>query len=104
MSSFGKNFAILNLDLMTVLIDAVKDTPEGQSFVSNCSRWNKAVHNVTPRPLIIFSSLHFHHGEPELAEGAPFSKLIEGYGTHHLDTARQLTRSTPQSVLEQGPS
>ncbi len=33
--TFGKNYAVLNLDLMTVLIDAVKDTTEGQGLISN---------------------------------------------------------------------
>ncbi|KZF21695.1 Isochorismatase hydrolase [Xylona heveae TC161] len=79
--TFGKNYAILNLDWMAVLIDAVKNTTEGQSFISNCSRWNDAVHEKDPRPLTIFTSLSFHHGQPELAKGAPFTKLLQGFGS-----------------------
>ncbi|KAF4472495.1 Isochorismatase hydrolase [Fusarium albosuccineum] len=79
--SLGRNFAILNLDLMTILIDAVKDTPEAQSFISNCIRWNDAVHNKDPRPLTLFTSLYFSNdSQPELAGvHAPFTKLVKGF-------------------------
>ncbi|KAI8959382.1 Isochorismatase hydrolase [Daldinia sp. FL1419] len=79
--NFGKDYAILNLDLMTVLIDAVKDTKEGREFISNCVRWNDAVHKKNPRPLTIFSSLFFNTGEPELAHDAPFEQLIRDFGS-----------------------
>lgn len=78
--TFGRHYAILNLDLMTILIDAVKDTTEGQAFVSNCCRWNNAVHEKHPRPLTIFTRLFFDHGQPELARGAPFTELVGGFG------------------------
>lgn len=35
---FGSNYAILNLDWMTILINAVEDTPEGKAMISNCSK------------------------------------------------------------------
>ncbi|GME23459.1 hypothetical protein GTA08_BOTSDO13253 [Neofusicoccum parvum] len=79
-SGFGKNYCVLNLDLMTILIEAVKDTTEGQKLVSSCSRWNDAVHKKYPRPLTIFTSLFFDPTEPELEKDAPFTKLIEGFG------------------------
>ncbi|KAI1391786.1 Isochorismatase hydrolase [Hypoxylon trugodes] len=79
--TFGKNYAVLNLDLMTVLINAVKDTTNGREFISNCSRWNDAVHKKESRPLTIFTTLFFNSGEPELAKTAPFGKLLEGFGS-----------------------
>ncbi|KAF4540248.1 hypothetical protein BFW01_g8016 [Lasiodiplodia theobromae] len=79
--NFGKNYAVLNLDLMAVLIDAIKDTARGQAFISNCSRWNEAVHNRHLRPLTIFTTLFFNHGEPELAKGAPFTRLAKAFGS-----------------------
>lgn len=72
----GKKFAVLNLDLMTILIDSVKDTTEERTFIPNCSRWNRAVHQKNPRPLTIFTSLLFNPREPELVRGAPFTKLL----------------------------
>jgi nicotinamidase-related amidase len=78
---FGKNYAVLNVDLMTILIDPVKDTTEGQTFISNCSRWNDAVHKKHQRPLTIFTSLFFSRGEPELTRGAPFTKLVKDFGS-----------------------
>ncbi|SPO06530.1 probable cysteine hydrolase family protein [Cephalotrichum gorgonifer] len=80
-SIFGNHFAILNLDLMTVLIDAVKDTGAGKAFISNCSRWNDAVHQKDTRPLTIFTNLCFSTGTPELAKDAPFIRLLEGFGS-----------------------
>jgi nicotinamidase-related amidase len=64
-----------------VLIDAVKDTPEGQAFIANCSRWNDAVHQKDRRPLTIFSTLSFHHGQPEVRADTPFAKLIAPFAT-----------------------
>ncbi|KAF3177164.1 hypothetical protein TWF225_002973 [Orbilia oligospora] len=81
-ATFNKNYAILNLDWMTILIDAVKDTPEGQTYIANCSRWNDAVHEKTPRPITIFTTLFFSNkSQPELhkSDKAPFAKQINGY-------------------------
>ena len=77
--TLGKHYAILNLDLITVLIDIVKDTAAGQQFVSNCALWNDAVYKKDTRLLSIFS-LFFKPGEPELAEGALFTKLLNEFG------------------------
>ncbi|KAE8377130.1 cysteine hydrolase family protein [Aspergillus bertholletiae] len=79
--SFGERYAILNLDWMTVLINAAKDTPEGQEFISNCSRWNDAVHQKSPRPLTIFSTLSFERGQPEVQDDTPFSRVIAPFGS-----------------------
>lgn len=72
---------------MAILIDAVKDTSEGQASISNCSRWNDAVHRMHPRPLTTFMSLFFNgSGEPELAKGALFTKLLAGVGSFPPDS------------------
>lgn len=79
--TFGKRFAVLNLDFMALLIDVVKGSRQGDAFVSNCLRWNDAVHKKTPRPLTIFTTLSLNQGEPELANNAPFTRLIRGFGS-----------------------
>ncbi|KAI1848810.1 hypothetical protein JX265_001140 [Neoarthrinium moseri] len=81
MINFGKNYAVLNLDLMTVLIDAVRETAEGQAFISNNSRWVDAIHSTAQRPINIFTSLFFEQGYLELAKSAPFTRLIEEFGS-----------------------
>lgn len=78
--SFGSNYAILNLDWMTILINAVKDTPEGQAMIANCTKWNDAVHLKTPRPLTIFSTLSFSPNQHEVAPDSPFARLIAPFG------------------------
>ncbi len=79
--SSGRRCAVLNLDFMHQLIDLVKDAPAGQRFISNCIRWNDAIHNLNPRPLIIFTALSFTTAaQPELADGSPFSNLIQAFG------------------------
>ncbi|KAK6345530.1 hypothetical protein TWF718_007442 [Orbilia javanica] len=83
LESLNKKYAILNLDWMTILIDAVKNTPEGQEFITNCSRWNDAVHVKSPRPMTIFTTLFFSNkSQPELHKNgeAPFTKQVKGYG------------------------
>ncbi|KAI1372493.1 cysteine hydrolase family protein [Hypoxylon crocopeplum] len=84
--TFGKSYAILNLDLMSILIDSIRGTTEGLVFIFNCSRWNDAVHRKGPRPLIVFTSLFFDPGELELAKGAPFGKLVERFGSFASDS------------------
>jgi nicotinamidase-related amidase len=79
--SFGCRYAVLNLDLMSILIDAAKGTAEGRTFISNCVRWNDAVHAKETRPLTIFTSLFSHQSQLELAvnENAPFTKLVRNF-------------------------
>ncbi|PWY71303.1 cysteine hydrolase family protein [Aspergillus eucalypticola CBS 122712] len=78
--NFGKNYAVLNLDWITVLIDAVKDTPEGQALIENLAKWNDAVHARASRPITIFSTLSFYPGQPEVQAGTPFANLIAPFG------------------------
>ncbi|KAF3404625.1 hypothetical protein DPV78_002987 [Talaromyces pinophilus] len=78
--NFGSNYAILNLDWMTILINAVEDTPEGQAMIANCTKWNDAVHLKTPRPLTIFSTLSFSPNQYEVALDSPFTRLIAPLG------------------------
>jgi len=80
--SFGQHYAVLNLDWISFLIDGIKDTSVGQEFITNCVKWNDAVHQKDPRPLTIFTSLLFSNSsQPELAKGSPFTRLLQGYGT-----------------------
>ncbi|KAI0172986.1 Isochorismatase hydrolase [Hypoxylon sp. FL1284] len=85
--TFGSNYAVLNLDWMTILVDTIKDTPEGQKFISNCSLWNDAVRQVKPKPLVIFTTLFFNPGELELVRDAPFSRLVRGFGSFAAGSA-----------------
>ncbi|OJI88504.1 hypothetical protein ASPTUDRAFT_35482 [Aspergillus tubingensis CBS 134.48] len=78
--NFGKNYAVLNLDWIAVLIDAVKDTPEGQALIENLAKWNDAVHASASRPLTVFSTLSFYPGQPEVQPGTPFANLIAPFG------------------------
>lgn len=78
--NFGENYAVLNLDWITVLIDAVKDTPEGHALIENLAKWNHAVHESASRPLTVFSTLSFHPGQPEVQPGTPFANLIAPFG------------------------
>ncbi|EQB50382.1 hypothetical protein CGLO_10187 [Colletotrichum gloeosporioides Cg-14] len=79
--SFGKRFAILNLDLMAMMFDNINKTDEGKLFISNCVRWNEAVHQHHPRPLTIFTTLCFTSAsQPELARPSSFANLVDGFG------------------------
>ncbi|KAL4886100.1 cysteine hydrolase family protein [Aspergillus karnatakaensis] len=83
---FGPNTAILNLDLMTILINSIKSTSEGKPFIANCTKWTDAIHKLPPakphtsRPLTIFTTVAFHPGQPELMPDSPFAKLIAKHG------------------------
>ncbi|KAL7794827.1 Isochorismatase-like protein [Trichoderma afarasin] len=80
--SFGKRYAVLNLDFMNILFDIAKGTPEGTKFVANCTRWVDAVHKRDPRPPSIFTTLYFTSpSQAELPAEAPFTKLVNGFTT-----------------------
>ncbi|CAG9937476.1 unnamed protein product [Clonostachys rosea f. rosea IK726] len=86
---FGSHFAVLNLDLMAILIDNVQKDIRGEKFVSSCARWCEAVHEKSPRPVTIFTSLTFSQPScPELTKGSPFSKLLEGFGPENFAKGR----------------
>jgi len=85
--SFGKNYAILNLDLMIALVDMVKNTSTGQKFISNCSHWIEAVHKKRQRPLTVFTSLSLSLGERELSKNSPFANLVEAFGSFTIGSA-----------------
>ena len=85
---FGTHYAVLNLDLMTILINAVQQTDEGQRFISNCSKWIEAVHQKKPHPLVIFTSLFFSNQmQPEVAKRGPFKSLIDGFDAFEKGSA-----------------
>ncbi|KAF4447180.1 hypothetical protein F53441_9227 [Fusarium austroafricanum] len=82
--SFGQNFAVLNLDWMALLMGAVEDTPQGQAFISNCTKWNDAVHDQDPQPTTIFTTLFFSDAsQPELHpdDRKPFTKVVRSFDT-----------------------
>lgn len=78
--NFGKHFAVLNLDWMHILINAIQDTDEGKKLIQSCTRWNDAVHQLDPRPLTVFSTLAFACGQPEVEANKPFARLIAPFG------------------------
>lgn len=80
-ADFGPNYAILNLDWMSVLINAVEETAEGKKAVANTLRWNDVVHQKGNRPLTIFTTLAFTRGQPKVEASKPFSRLIAPFGS-----------------------
>ncbi|KAJ5281241.1 Isochorismatase hydrolase [Penicillium angulare] len=79
--NFGKRFAVLNLDWMHILTNAIQGTDEGKKYIHSCSRWNDAVHQLDPRPLTVFSTLAFTRGQPEVEANKPFARLIFPFGS-----------------------
>lgn len=79
--SFGEHYAILNIDWMSVLINAVEETPEGKALFSSLTRWNNAIHRRVNQPLTIFTTLAFSRGQPEVETNKPFSRLIASFGS-----------------------
>lgn len=77
---FGQRYAILNLDWMTILLGAIENTPEGQSLIQNYTNWNEAIHQKSTRPLTIFTTLAFCHGQPEVEREKPFARSIAPFG------------------------
>jgi hypothetical protein len=55
--SFGKNYAVLNLDLINGLVGSVASTPQGAAWINSTATWIDAVHAQNPPPLSIFTRI-----------------------------------------------
>ena len=79
--NFGRNYAVLNLDLITGLVAPVNGSTAGNTFISSVAKWINAVHEVKPQPLTIFSRIYFSTPQkPEIGPDAPFGKAVAGLG------------------------
>lgn len=77
--NFGERYAVLNLDWISILMNAIESTPEGKSMIASCAKWNDAVHSKRNRPLTVFTTLTFRRGQPELEANKPFARLISSF-------------------------
>ena len=80
--SFGRHYAVLNLDLINALVGSVADLPAGKAFISNVANWIDAVHAQDPPPLSIFTRIYFSNSKkPEVGKQAPFYQVGGALGT-----------------------
>ncbi|KAK5136609.1 hypothetical protein LTR08_002623 [Meristemomyces frigidus] len=80
--SFGRHYAVLNLDLINALVGALSNTSAGAAFISNTARWIDAVHAQNPPPLSIFTRIYFTNShKPEIGPTTPFGKVGGALGT-----------------------
>ena len=80
--SFGKHYAVLNLDLINAIVTPIAATKEGRNFINNTAKWIDAVHKIDPRPLSIFTRIYFSSDlKPELKANSGFADLVEGITT-----------------------
>lgn len=88
--SFGKNYAVLNLDLINGLVAPLASDPAGQAFIKNTADWIDTVHAQTPPPLSIFTRIYFSNArKPEVKPGSGFEKASGPLTTANA-TATQL--------------
>ncbi|KXT12213.1 hypothetical protein AC579_3446 [Pseudocercospora musae] len=80
--SFGKHYAVLNLDLIPGILSSVLNTPAGKTFVNSTATWIDAVHRQSPMPLSIFTRIYFSNShKPEISSDTPFAKVSSSLGT-----------------------
>ncbi|KAK5008238.1 hypothetical protein LTR28_004254 [Elasticomyces elasticus] len=76
--SFGRHYAVLNLDLVNALVAPLNSSAAGRAFISNTARWINAVHAQKPAPLSIFTRIYFSNSrKPEIGPASPF-RLVGG--------------------------
>lgn len=80
--SFGRHYAVLNLDLINALVGSVNASTAGQQFINSTARWIDAVHAQDPPPLSIFTRIYFSNArQPELGPQTPFAAVSSALGT-----------------------
>jgi len=85
--SFGKNYAVLNLDLINGIVGNINTTTEGKQFINSVSTWISAVHAQSPPPLSIFTRIYFSNAKrPEIGPKTPFSVDAASLGNATIDS------------------
>ena len=80
--SFGRHYAVLNLDLINAIVSGVAETPQGQAWINSTARWIDAVHAQDPPPLSIFTRIYFSNAkQPEIGPQSPFGEVAGDLGT-----------------------
>ena len=76
--SFGRHYAVLNLDLINGLVLGVVNTTAGDAWITSTARWIDAVHAQSPAPLSVFSRIYFSNARrPEIGPLTPFAAVAK---------------------------
>ncbi|KAL5342046.1 cysteine hydrolase family protein [Aspergillus crustosus] len=79
--SFGQNYAVLNLDLISALVASVSETEEGQKWINSTATWINAVHHQSPPPLCIYTRIYCTNSKaPEVTPDVPFYQAVAALG------------------------
>ena len=80
--SFGKHYAVLNLDYIEALASGVANTSASAAWLNNTATWIDAVHAQDPPPLSIYTRIYFSAStKPEIGPNAPFASVAGMLGT-----------------------
>ena len=80
--SFGQHYAVVNLDLVSVVVEPIANTSAGSAFINNMAHWINAVHSQEPPPLSIFTRVYFSNArKPEIVPGSGLSQITVNEGT-----------------------
>lgn len=76
--SFGKHYAVLNLDLINDLVGTVSNTTEGQAFINCTSHWINAVHDQNPQPLTVYTRIYYQNSHyPDIKPGSSLAVYFQ---------------------------
>lgn len=96
--SFGKHYAVLNLDLINAIVTPIASSKVGRKFIKNTATWIDAVHDSDAQPLSIFTRIYFSNEmKPELKANSGFADLVEGITTEDSNS----TQIYPDFEVEQ---
>lgn len=80
--SFGRHYAVLNLDYITGIAGGLANTTAGTTWLANTGTWIDAVHAQNPPPLSIYTRIYFSAAtKPEIGPNAPFANVGGALGT-----------------------
>lgn len=102
--SFGRNYAVLNLDIINDVTEPIANTTSGATWLECLQTWNDAVHALNPTPLTFWTRIYFENAHyPDVKQGSPFansllsSGIVAGPGTGNPNSTVQ------NSQLEASP-
>jgi len=79
--SFGRNYAILNLDLLNFTVEPVANTTAGATWLKCLEIWNGAVQALSPSPLTIWTRVYWENSRyADVKLGSPFAAFLSSDG------------------------
>lgn len=102
--SFGRHYAVLNLDIINDVTKSISTTPSGSTWLSCLQTWVDAVNAQNPKPLTFWTRIYYENSHyPDVKPGSPLSGYLASAGVVVAPGAGNPNASIQNQQLEASP-